>query len=168
MKKLSVVLLTILFLTIGAYGADDAPCVYSAKQEGGTVTVRLNAPKGGLLWIGVYDAQTLQMRSVKSKGVGAGEKAQTATVRFDREISGAEFVKAVFVEENSFSLLCGAMTAIIPVGELDFVLNANTMKFHYASCPSAGTISARNRRDYRGTRESVVSMGYEPCNNCRP
>lgn len=50
----------------------------------------------------------------------------------------------------------------------DYVLNTNTRKFHYPSCKSAAKIKASNRKDYHGTREEIIQMGYEPCKNCNP
>ena len=50
----------------------------------------------------------------------------------------------------------------------DYVLNTNTMKFHDPSCSSAQKISAKNRKDYTGTREELIDMGYAPCGNCDP
>lgn len=50
----------------------------------------------------------------------------------------------------------------------DYVLNTNTRKFHYPSCSSAKDIKASNRRDYHGTREDVIAMGYKPCGRCHP
>ena len=29
-------------------------------------------------------------------------------------------------------------------------------------------IKTENRLDYTGTREELISMGYEPCKNCNP
>lgn len=168
MKKLFATVLTLLLLTANVYGVDDAPCIYSAVQEGDTVTVRLNAPENGFLLAGVYDARTGRMHDVRLTSVAAAQKPQSAVVRWNRAISDAESVRAFFLKAGTLAPFCEAMPTIIPVGELNFVLNANTMKFHYDCCPSARTISARNRRDYHGTRDSVISMGYEPCNNCRP
>ena len=50
----------------------------------------------------------------------------------------------------------------------DYVLNKSSHKFHYPWCGSVGEISEKNRWDYRGTRESVIDMGYEPCKSCDP
>ena len=50
----------------------------------------------------------------------------------------------------------------------DYVLNTNTKKFHYPSCSSADDIKKSNRKDYHGTREEVIDMGYEPCKRCHP
>ncbi len=52
--------------------------------------------------------------------------------------------------------------------ERDYVLNANTHKFHFPGCSSAKRIKAENRIDFHGTREEVISRGYDPCKNCNP
>lgn len=52
--------------------------------------------------------------------------------------------------------------------EQSYVLNTNSMKFHYPSCTSAQKISQKNRKDYTGTREELISQGYDPCGNCDP
>ena len=54
-----------------------------------------------------------------------------------------------------------------PTGR-DYVLNTNTMKFHYPSCGSAKKIKAHNRADFNGTREELIDRGYDPCGNCHP
>jgi DNA-entry nuclease len=53
-------------------------------------------------------------------------------------------------------------------GERDYVLNKNTMKFHYPSCSSVKDIKEKNRWDYTGTREEIIDMGYVPCKKCNP
>lgn len=49
-----------------------------------------------------------------------------------------------------------------------YVLNTSTRKFHLPGCSSVSTIKDSNRRDYEGTREEVIAMGYEPCGRCHP
>ena len=41
-------------------------------------------------------------------------------------------------------------------------------KSHYPSCGSAARISAKNRRDYNGTRAHLIAQGYSPYVNCDP
>lgn len=53
-------------------------------------------------------------------------------------------------------------------GGRDYVLNTNTMKFHYPDCRDVGRIKPENRWDYHGTRESIIAMGYTPCGHCDP
>lgn len=50
----------------------------------------------------------------------------------------------------------------------EYAVNTNTGKFHYPSCSSADTIKSENRMDYTGTREELISQGYEPCKRCKP
>ena len=52
--------------------------------------------------------------------------------------------------------------------EQDYVLNKNTKKFHYLWCSSADDIKKKNRKDFTGTREEVISQGYVPCKRCNP
>ena len=49
-----------------------------------------------------------------------------------------------------------------------YILNTNTMKFHYPSCRSVPKISVKNREDSTADRNSLISAGYSPCGNCRP
>lgn len=50
----------------------------------------------------------------------------------------------------------------------DYILNTNSLKFHIPSCSSAEKISDKNRKDYTGTRESLIEQGYSPCGYCNP
>ena len=53
-------------------------------------------------------------------------------------------------------------------GEQSYILNTNSMKFHYPSCTSAQKISKKNRKDYTGSREDLIDQGYDPCGYCDP
>lgn len=52
--------------------------------------------------------------------------------------------------------------------DADYVLNNNTKKFHLPSCSSADDIKASNREEYHGSRDDLISMGYDPCKRCNP
>lgn len=49
-----------------------------------------------------------------------------------------------------------------------YVLNTNTMKFHYKWCSSAGDISPSNRLEVTTSRTDVISRGYQACKRCDP
>lgn len=49
-----------------------------------------------------------------------------------------------------------------------YVLNINTMKFHYPSCSSVEDISENNKQNYFGDRKTLLSQGYSPCAKCNP
>ena len=50
----------------------------------------------------------------------------------------------------------------------DYVLNLNTMKFHYPTCSSVKDIKPANRKDVHATRDSIIAQGYAPCGKCKP
>lgn len=49
-----------------------------------------------------------------------------------------------------------------------YILNTNTKKFHYPSCSSVGQMKESNKKEYTGTRDEVIAMGYDPCGRCKP
>ena len=49
-----------------------------------------------------------------------------------------------------------------------YVLNTNTMKFHYPTCSSVDQMKEKNKEIYTGNREDVINMGYVPCKRCNP
>lgn len=51
---------------------------------------------------------------------------------------------------------------------INYVLNWNTMRFHYPSCYEVSKIKDENREDYSGTREEVTDMDFVPCKKCNP
>jgi DNA-entry nuclease len=54
-----------------------------------------------------------------------------------------------------------------PIG-YDYVVNTNTKKFHRPGCSSINQMSDKNRRDYSGSRDDLISQGYKPCKKCNP
>lgn len=50
----------------------------------------------------------------------------------------------------------------------NYIGNANTGKFHYPSCSSVRQMKESNKVALSGTRDEIISMGYEPCKRCRP
>ena len=50
----------------------------------------------------------------------------------------------------------------------DYVLNVSSHKFHRPQCKSVSRMKEKNKRFVRGTRETVIADGYEPCRICNP
>lgn len=53
-------------------------------------------------------------------------------------------------------------------GEMTYVLNTNSKKFHLPSCPSTEQIAEKNRQDFTGSRDDLLAQGYTPCKQCTP
>lgn len=49
-----------------------------------------------------------------------------------------------------------------------YIINTNSGKFHLESCSGARRIKEENRQEYNGTRQQLISEGYEPCGICNP
>lgn len=49
-----------------------------------------------------------------------------------------------------------------------YILNTSSKKFHSESCSLAGDISEKNKGEFEGTRDELISMGYDPCGYCKP
>lgn len=49
-----------------------------------------------------------------------------------------------------------------------YILNTNTLKFHYPSCSSVNQMSEKNKQEYTGSRDNLIAQGYSPCGNCNP
>ena len=49
-----------------------------------------------------------------------------------------------------------------------YILNTNTMKFHFSTCRSAKQIQEKNKSEHTGSREELIEKGYSPCGNCKP
>ncbi len=49
-----------------------------------------------------------------------------------------------------------------------YILNTNNRKFHNPDCASVQDMNDRNKQTYTGSRENLISQGYEPCGRCKP
>ena len=89
-----------------------------------------------------------------------GEVVEFKTLKNpDEDTLKAPGVIVVEKEENTFG---------VTDNNTDYILNINTMKFHYTNCRSVKQMSEKNKRAYSGAREELISQGYEPCGNCDP
>lgn len=53
-------------------------------------------------------------------------------------------------------------------GEVTYILNTNTYKFHYPSCSSVDDIKEKNKKSFYEDRAAAIAQGYEPCGRCKP
>ena len=67
-------------------------------------------------------------------------------------------------EDNSFV----QETEKISNEQTNYILNTNTMKFHYPNCSSVQDMNKDNKEEYTGTRDELINKGYSPCGNCNP
>lgn len=53
-------------------------------------------------------------------------------------------------------------------GKATYILNTNNRKFHREDCSSVKDIKDKNKQNYTGSREDLISQGYDPCGRCKP
>lgn len=49
-----------------------------------------------------------------------------------------------------------------------YILNTKSKKFHKENCSSVKDTSESNKEEYSGSRDELISKGYEPCKKCNP
>ncbi len=57
-------------------------------------------------------------------------------------------------------------SSLIPTETENYILNTNSKKIHMPHCPSTNSISPKNRKNYEGSIESLLSQGYKTCKSC--
>ena len=57
---------------------------------------------------------------------------------------------------------------VAPGTEYTYIVNNNTMRFHYEWCNSAEQIAEKNKGEITGTRDELIEQGYKPCGVCHP
>lgn len=50
----------------------------------------------------------------------------------------------------------------------NYILNKNTKKFHRSTCSSVKQMKEKNKSEYSGNRDDLISQGYSACQNCNP
>lgn len=61
-----------------------------------------------------------------------------------------------------------SQSSSVESGEVTYILNTNSHKFHDPFCSSVDQMSDSNKEEFTGTRDEVIAMGYEPCGRCNP
>ena len=49
-----------------------------------------------------------------------------------------------------------------------YILNIDSYKFHLPSCSSGDQMNEENKMNYTGSRDDLLSQGYDPCKRCNP
>lgn len=50
----------------------------------------------------------------------------------------------------------------------NYIVNTKSKKFHKDNCSAVKSAKSENIKNYKGTRENLVSNGYSPCKQCNP
>ncbi len=101
----------------------------------------------------------MQAYSVEDKGEGICFNIYCYNVQPGVEIDYATGNNKLSADSSTFSSTTQTDTQT-------FIINTNTKKFHKPECDSAKKMSSSNKKTYKGSRESLISNGYSPCQKC--
>lgn len=125
------------------YGHPDAATLNTFRTNG--VKVYRTDEQGTV--IATSDGETITFRVPATETWQAGETAGSSA---DSSFSAEEPAQ----ETDSSG-----------IGEVTYILNTETEKFHKPSC---GYLPTANRKDSSESRESIIAQGYSPCKRCNP
>ena len=165
LKKILLLILAAIMFTLAApAGAVQSPFAavteaaapnkvsISARKKtltvGKSFTLKIRGSREKVKW----STSNKKVAAVSSKGRVTAKKVGTATIT--ARVGGKKYTCRVTVKKAS-----AAAT---------YILNTNTLKFHRPSCYSCDQIAPENRKVFKGTREEVIAMGYDPCKRCNP
>ncbi len=118
------------------------------------------------------DAEVTTYRTDLNGDVFAYSDGKTVTMSVTREANEEDVFTAGSVEnvsaQTTFAQTEAASDDSGSVEAGVYILNVSSMKFHDEFCSSAAKISEQNRKEYAGTRDSLIEQGYSPCGYCKP
>lgn len=98
-----------------------------------------------------------EVAGAASAGATSAETTSKSVKSTDK---GEEFEKTETRMEEAAATTGGSGTT--------YILNTNSKKFHYPSCSSVSQMNESNKKTVTGSREAIISQGYDPCKRCKP
>ena len=104
-----------------------------------------------------------KVATVNKNGKVTAVKAGTTTITA-KTANGLKATCKVTVKAKSDTTVTNSTS----VGNVTYVLNTNTKKFHFPSCSSVKDMKDKNKKEVSCSRDEVIDMGYVPCKRCNP
>lgn len=104
-----------------------------------------------------------KVATVSKNGKVTAVKAGTATITA-KTANGLKATCKITVKAKSDTTVANNTSS----GNVTYVLNTNTKKFHFSSCSSVRDMKDKNKKEVSCSRDEVIDMGYVPCKRCEP
>ncbi len=101
----------------------------------------------------------MQAKSVEDSGKGISFNVYCYNAQPGIEINYATGDSKAVKEKDNFNDGSTKQT---------YIINTSSKKFHHPDCEAVDKMSPKNKKKYKGTRESLIKNGYDPCGICNP
>ena len=124
--------------------------------------VAVTSPESAVKSVTWYSSNN-KISTVSKNGKVTAVTAGTVTITA-KTTNGLKAICKVTVKEKSDTTVINGSAN----GNITYVLNTNTKKFHLPSCSSVKDMKDKNKREVTCSRDEVIDMGYVPCKHCNP
>lgn len=115
----------------------------------------------------VADGVHMQAYSVEDEGVGVSFNVYCYNVQPGVKINYSTGDNEA--DANTSSDYTNSTSTTVDSTEVKtYIVNIKSKKFHNPDCEGAKKMNASNKKQYKGTRQSLISNGYTPCQKCNP
>lgn len=135
---------------------------YALEVGQSKTLVAVTSPESAVKSVTWYSSNN-KIATVSKNGKVTAVKAGTVTITA-KTSNGLKATCKVTVKEKSDTTVINSSAN----GNITYVLNTNTKKFHLPSCSSVKDIKDKNKQEVTCSRDEVIDMGYVPCKRCNP
>ena len=135
---------------------------YALEVGQSKTLVAVTSPESAVKSVTWYSSNN-KIATVSKNGKVTAVKAGTVTITA-KTFNGLKATCKVTVKEKYDTTVINGSAN----GNITYVLNTNTKKFHLPSCSSVKDIKDKNKQEVTCSRDEVIDMGYVPCKRCNP
>lgn len=135
---------------------------YALEVGQSKTLVAVTSPESAVKSVTWYSSNN-KIATVSKNGKVTAVKAGTVTITAKTSNGLKATCKVTVKEKYDTTVINGPAN-----GNITYVLNTNTKKFHLPSCSSVKDIKDKNKQEVTCSRDEVIDMGYVPCKRCNP
>lgn len=135
---------------------------YALEVGQSKTLVAVTSPESAVKSVTWYSSNN-KIATVSKNGKVTAVTAGTVTITA-KTTNGLKAICKVTVKEKSDTTVTNSAVN----GNITYVLNTNTKKFHLPSCSSVKDMKDKNKQEVTCSRDEVIDMGYVPCKRCNP
>lgn len=135
---------------------------YALEVGQSKTLVAVTSPESAVKSVTWYSSNN-KIATVSKNGKVTAVKAGTVTITAKTTNGLKATCKVTVKEKYDTTVINGSAN-----GNITYVLNTNTKKFHLPSCSSVKDMKDKNKQEVTCSRDEVIDMGYVPCKRCNP